>query len=256
MPALLAPLLLAALPLAPAPAEVQVPENDGWVTDLAGLLTPDQEAGLESRLDAYQRGSGHDLAVLTVPSLEGESIERLALETSRAWKLGREGENDGALFVVARDDREMRIEVGRGLEGTLTDSICGRIIREIAAPAFRKGDYHLGIAGAIDALQRTIGGESIFATGEAGRAARGIGAALGTLFFVLLMLGVLGRGRRGGGGLGGILPWLVLSQMGSGRHSGGFGGGGGFRGGGFGGGGFGGFGGGGGFSGGGASGGW
>ena len=123
----LAQLALAACALAAAP-EVQVPKNDGWVTDLAGLLSDSAERSLEALMESYRQGSGHEIALLTIPSLEGESLERYALVVGREWGLGREDVNDGALLLVSKGDRKIRIEVGRGLEGTLTDAICGRII--------------------------------------------------------------------------------------------------------------------------------
>jgi uncharacterized protein len=252
-------------------SEQSVPKNDGWVTDLAGLLTPEQEQQLEARMESYRRGSGHDIALLTVPSLNGEPIERYALRVAREWKLGSaEGKdkNDGALLVVAKADRTMRIEVGRGLEGTLPDIICGRIIRDVITPAFQRGDFSGGLRDGVEALQRAAGGD--YAPLPEPKPHHGSGGAgfIPILFVLLLVFGFLRRRFRGGGGGGtggSIWPWLILANTLSssrGRRGGGFGGfGGGFGGGGFGGGssgggGFGGFGGGGGFSGGGASGRW
>src|SRR5690606_1338357 len=124
-----ASLALFATLLAPvATAQIDVPENDGWVTDLAGFLTPEQERELERMMESYRTGTTHEIALLTVPDLGGQPIERLALEVGRAWGLGTEERNNGALLVVAREERKIRIEVGRGLEGTLTDAISSRII--------------------------------------------------------------------------------------------------------------------------------
>ncbi len=142
--------------------------------------------------------------------------------------------------------------MGRGLEGTLTDSISGRIIRDVIAPEFRDGRFYQGITAGVEAIHAAIGGDyGPIRRSRGGQAAGGGGvgcmAVVFNLFFFGLLFGAMGR-RRGRGGMGGILPWLVLANMGGGRASGGgFGGGGG---------GFSGFGGGGGFSGGGASGGW
>ena len=131
--------LTAALGLLASASGLQaVPANDGWVTDLAGLLSAEQEAALEARMESYRAGSGHEVALLTLPELGGESIERLALSTGRAWGIGGAEQNDGALILVAVAERKVRIEVGRGLEGSLTDSIAGRIIRDVMAPAFKR----------------------------------------------------------------------------------------------------------------------
>jgi len=247
-------LLAACLLTSVATAQVEVPRNDGFVTDLAGVLDAGQESSLEALMESYRSGTGHELALLTVPSLGGQPIERFALETARDWKIGRKGENDGALLVLSTGDREMRIEVGRGLEGGLTDSIAGRIIRDVIAPEFKRGRYYEGLDAGIRAMHAAIGGDygALQRTNRGRRSMRAV--ELLTLIPILFLFLILGnRGRRGGGGGGSmLLPFLLMGNM-SGR-SGGYGGGrGGFGGGG---GGFGGFGGGGGFSGGGASGGW
>lgn len=250
-------------------AEVEVPANDGWVTDLAGMLTPAQEERLERRMESYKRGSTNEIALLTVPSLGGETLERFALEVGRAWELGGKDAQNGALLLVAQQDRGIRIEVGRGLEGTLTDSISGRIVRDVITPEFKAGRFESGLAAGVAAMQKAAGGD--YADLPAPRRQRSVprsaASALASFFFliVFLFLGGIGgllrgsrrgiRSRRGTRGFGGGLagPLIVGSMLGG---RGGFGGG---RSSGFGGsfgGGFSGFGGGGGFSGGGASGGW
>lgn len=253
----LAPLLLVGLLAAPlrAAQSPDVPANDGWVTDLADLLTPAQEAALEEQMESYKRGSGQDVALLTVPELKGTTIERLALEVGRTWKLGQVGEDVSALLVVSREEREVRIEVGRGGEGSLTDAISGRIVRDVIVPAFKRGDYDGGLRAGVEAIHAALGGN--YAPLE-----RSPGAANGRASFVPVVLGVLfllfilGSNHRGGrGGRGSALPWILLGNALGSSGRGGLGGG--FGGGlGGGGGGFSGFGGGGGFSGGGATGRW
>ncbi len=253
---LLATLCLTGLPLAAASPPVQeVPPNDGWVTDLAGVLSPEEEASLEALMESYRSGTTHEIALLTIPSLEGESLERLSLETARKWGLGGEGANNGALLLVSVGDRKLRIEVGRGLEGTLTDAISARIIRDVIAPEFQRGDYPSGVRKGIEAMHAAIGGDYGPIETSRGAQKRSVGGFAMGLFFVFVLLSVLGRGRGPGGrgrGSEGFWTYLMLSALAS---SGGGGRGGGWSSGG-GGGGFGGFGGGGGFSGGGASGGW
>jgi uncharacterized protein len=256
--------LLAALS-AGAPGAEALPANDGWVTDRAAILAQGEERALEEELASYAKKTGHELAVLTLPELGGRPIEQLALETTRAWKIGREGVNDGALLLVAKEERQIRIEVLRGLEGTLTDSVCGRIIRDVIVPRFRSGDWYAGLSAGVKAMQAAIGGEPL----PVGAAARRRGSPAGTLLVFglvfLLIITTLARSRAGRGfshplgrGRRGLGP-LVFLPGSLGRGSGGFGGGVFGGGGGFGGGrggGFGGFGGGGGSSGGGASGRW
>jgi len=205
-------------------------------------------------MESYKAGTQQDVALLTVPDLGGQPIDRYALEVARAWKMGTAGADDGALLVVSKNDRKVRIEVARSIEDRLTDAICGRIIRNELAPSFRAGDYYGGLRRAVEAMHAAIGGE--YADPPAARAPAQLGVV--ALFIVVMIVIALLRGRRGGPriGGGGMGPfWLGMMLGGTGRH-GGFGGGG-LGGGGFGGGGFGGFGGGGGgFRGGGASGGW
>ena len=139
---MLVPILLAIL--AVAPRELAVPKNDGWVTDLAGMLSPTQERELETLMESYKQGTTHEIALLTIPSLEGDDLERFALRVGREWGIGGKGKNNGAILVVSKADRAVRIEVGRGLEGNLTDSISGRIIRNVIVPEFKQGRFAAG----------------------------------------------------------------------------------------------------------------
>ena len=241
---------LLGLALAVASAPADVPAHSGWVTDLGELLDAGEERSLAELCESYRQGTGHDLAVLTVPSLDGASLEGFALEVARSWGLGSKETQDGALLLVVRDSRQMRIEVGRGLEGLLPDAICARILRDVIAPQFRSGDFGGGIRAGLSAMQSAIGGD-LAPLERSSRRRHAPGVGLLVLFLLMIVMGALGGRRHWRGGLS-PMGWFFLgSALGRGRH-----GGGGFGGGGFGGGGFGGFGGGGGFSGGGASGGW
>jgi len=244
--------------------EQPVPRNDGWVTDLAGLLDATEEQQLETLMESYRSGSGHDIALLTVPDLQGEPVEEFARRVAREWKLGSKDKSEGALLVVSKGDRQLRIEVGRGLEGTLTDAVSGRVIRDVITPRFQDGDFAGGLRQGLEALHKAAGGD-YGALPERRAAPSSAWLAIPFLAFMLLMIFVITRrrGRRGprGRSRGSVWPWLLMDA--ATRGGGGFGGGGlggsqgGFGGGfGGGGGGFGGFGGGGGFSGGGASGKW
>lgn len=229
--------------LAPAALALEVPPLEGRINDRAALLTPEQRARLETRLAAYEQKTGHQLVLLTIPSLEGDPIEDYALRVAEAWKLGRKDRDDGVLLVIAAQDRQVRFEVGYGLEGELPDALVGRIIREVIAPAFRQGDFAGGIGSAIGAAIAATGGEGEPLPEPAPvrqRRSPGIPPLLLLLVLAVLFLGGGAGGRRGPRYFGG--------------HVMGFGGFGGRSGGGFGGGGFGG--GGGGFGGGGASGRW
>ena len=265
-----------------------VPTLATHLTDTVGLLPEARRAALENRLVQLEQQNGAQVAVLIVATTRPEDVAAYALRVVEAWRLGRKGVDDGLLFVVAKDDRRMRIEVGYGLEGAVPDAVAKQIIAEVVAPRFRAGDFPGGVEAGVDAIAARIAGAGL----PAPPADRGAGPDIGESDFGgMLMLAVIvaiglggvlraifGRllgaavasGVVGGGvwlltgaltiGLiGAALAFffvLVAGTGGASRHSGGpwIGGGGGFGGGGGGGGGW--SGGGGGFGGGGASGGW
>ena len=108
----------------------EVPYLSGRVNDVAGVLSNSTHAELESLLKAHEDSTSNQVVVLIVPGLEGESLEGYSIKVAETWKLGRRGKDNGVLLLVARDDRKVRIEVGRGLEGDLTDQLCGMIIHD------------------------------------------------------------------------------------------------------------------------------
>ena len=273
-------------------ADVPVPAPSSYVTDLTGTLTPAEAGDLDQRLHAFEAQKGSQLTVLIVPTTAPETIAQYGIRVAEQWKAGRKNVDDGAILLIAKGDRTVRIEVGYGLEGALTDETSGRIIREIITPRFREGNFYGGISAGIEEMMRVINGEPLPPPPPRGERSGSQLRVLAPIFFLLiLVLGGFTRsslGRFPGaivtGGVLGLLAWLVAgafavaifagligffftllggvggSMMGGSRYGGwggGFGGGfggGGFGGGGFGGGGF--SGGGGGFGGGGASGRW
>jgi uncharacterized protein len=267
-------------------AQVAVPPLKGRVTDLTGTLTQEQAASLEQMLQSFEARKGSQIAVLMVPTVEPEAIEQYALRVAEQWKIGRAKIDDGAILVVAKNDRALRIEVGYGLEGALNDATANRIIREVIVPRFREGDFYGGINAGVDRMIRVIDGEPLpEPTRPEPQVGGGIGQSLPVLLILAMVVGgvlrrMLGRvfGSMAAGGVVGGLAWLLVGALsvaaiagilaflftlvgggGVGRRyyggfPGGFGGGGFGRGGGIGGGGF--RGGGGGFGGGGASGRW
>jgi uncharacterized protein len=156
---LLAALVLVVLACAPVPAADLMPLT-GRVVDGAGLIDPATEAALTATLAAFEAKSSDQIVVATLESLGGEPIENFANRQFRAWGLGQAGENNGILLVVARDDRKMRIEVGYGLEGTLTDLHSRLIIENTMVPAFRAGDFSGGISRAVDDIILVLEGNA------------------------------------------------------------------------------------------------
>jgi len=230
----------------------EVPPLSGPVNDYAAILSADEKETLESFLLALDRQTGVQIAVLTIPSLEGESLESFSLKTVEQWKLGQQGEDNGALLLVSLGDRAVRIETGYGLEGTLTDAKSGLIIRNVIAPRFREGKYGAGILEAVRNMagiatdNREILSESV----KNPQKEKSGGNLAGLLFIIVFYLIMRAGFHRRGGLFAGLLLGSMLGGRrggsGGGFSSGGFGG---FSGGGF-------SGGGGGFGGGGASGGW
>jgi uncharacterized protein len=150
----LARFLLAAAMLATAAALAapSLPQLTGRVVDLAGVLSPAAEQALSERLAEHERRTSNQVVVATVPSLQGYDIERYAVELFRAWSLGRQDRNNGVLLLVAPNERAVRIEVGYGLEGTLTDALASEIIRNRILPRLRMGDLAGGIASGVDGI--------------------------------------------------------------------------------------------------------
>ena len=252
---LLAVLLAVAATLGFAGAATNFPALTGRVVDQAGILNPITRADLETKLAALEQKSGIQLVVATVPSLDGEEIEPYANELFRQWKLGEAKKNNGALLLIAPNERRVRIEVGYGLEGTLTDATSKVIISNAIAPRFKAGDFNGGVTRGIDDIITVL-------TTDAGEWQKkpeiraednpSLFEALAPFLIFLVFMWIVSRFRNRGQLAGNI----IVLPTGIGR-GGGYGGG--FGGGGFGGG----FGGGGGFSGGGgwsggggASGGW
>lgn len=139
-------------------AQINLPPLTGRVVDLAGVLPPDREAALVARLAAHEQATSNQLVVATVPSLQGYDIERFAVDMFRAWRLGQGDRDNGVLLLVAPTERAVRIEVGYGLEGSLTDAIGDDIIRNRILPRFRDGDLPGGIEAGTDAILATIEG--------------------------------------------------------------------------------------------------
>ena len=155
-----------ALLLAVIAAGADVPFLSGRVTDNAEILTEGMRRTLTERLKSHEESTGNQIAILTVSSLGGENIEEYASSVFGAWKLGQKGKDNGVLVIVVPNDRRMRIEVGYGLESTLTDLLAGRIIRNIMAPRFKEGDFDGGIEAAVKAIIGTLEGSEVPETSE------------------------------------------------------------------------------------------
>jgi uncharacterized protein len=206
------------LGLALPAAALDVPAPAGYVTDRAGMLSAATEQRLERALRSFEESDSTQIAVLTIPALEGESLEEYALRVAETWGIGQMEHDNGALLLVARDDRKIRIEVGYGLEGRLTDLLAGRIIDNEITPRFRQGDFDGGITAGVGAMVQAVRGEY---QGEGRPSGKRKRSPFGLLFFLFFLGPALlriflphsrsrrsgiwygGFGGRGGGGFGG-----------------------------------------------------
>lgn len=204
-------------------ADVAVPPLTGRVVDQTGTLTSAQIATLDRALQAFEQRKGSQIAVLLVPTTAPETIEQFSIRVAEAWKIGRNKIDDGAILVIAKDDRVLRIEVGYGLEGALTDVTSRRIIDEVITPKFRDGDFAGGVTAGVDRMIGVIDGEPL---PEPGRRRDGVDFldSLGVIgpfaFFAVLVFGGVFRamfGRLLGsavtGGLVGLAIWFMAGTL-------------------------------------------
>ena len=141
-----------------AAVEAEIPYLTGRVVDTAGMLSEADEAELTQQLENLEKATSAQVVVLTIDTLGGEAIEDYSLRVAETWKLGQEGRDDGVLFLIVRDDRKMRLEVGYGLEPMLTDALSRRILSEVVTPKFRAGDYPAGIEAGVGAVVSVVEG--------------------------------------------------------------------------------------------------
>lgn len=151
---------LCALVLFSAPAfALDVPPLRAHVNDYAGMLSSGAVQELEQRLSVFERSDSTQIVVLTVPTLAGENPEEYSIKVAEAWRIGQKGVDNGAILLIAKQERKVRIEVGRGLEGKLTDLVSGRIIRNEMAPRFKGGDFDGGVIAGVAAIMAAVKGE-------------------------------------------------------------------------------------------------
>jgi uncharacterized protein len=242
--------LALALKFAGAQDFAPVPPLNGHVTDAIGMLRPEQRNALENVLQEYETRTGSQIAVLLVGSTAPEAIEQYGIRVAEEWKIGRKGVDDGVILIVARDNppalRRLRIEAGRGVQGTLTDAQSKRILQDVIAPHFRQNDFYGGLAAGVSAISSLLDKEQFPAPKRQSDSGQeeDIGSLLPILFILFVIFAIMmsrSRSRRSlssdgwGRNAGIILGSGLGNAMGRGSYGGGFGGGGrgGFDGGGF-----------------------
>ena len=199
-------------------AALEVPYLSGRVNDTADLIPPETEERIEGKLADLEELTGAQMAVLTIPSLEGEVLEEYSFRVAETWGLGREEQDDGLLLLIARDDRKMRFEVGYGLEGDLTDAQAGRILNNILRPAFRAGEFGDGIEAGVDAVVGTLQGMDVIPPDTVASPANDISDApiLFQVFFLgifLLVVGTFSMAALFGSGCQSWFLWLFLTPF-------------------------------------------
>lgn len=232
---------LVLLPLFSA-AQLTIPEHGGvWVHDQANVLSASGVSELEYMLKAERDSTSNQIAVLIIPSLEGEALEDYSLRVAEKWKIGNKEKDNGVLLLIAISDRMIRIESGYGMEGVLTDALSSRINRNEIAPYFRQNDFDGGVKAGVLAIMKSIKGE--YKNDEPARKKSRKSSPLFTLIVLLIVIIAMARRKGGGGGRSGGYwssgaGWLGMGggfgggSSGGGGFGGDFGGGGGFGGGG------------------------
>ncbi|HMH29736.1 MAG TPA: YgcG family protein, partial [Steroidobacteraceae bacterium] len=205
-----------ALARADVAGEVAVPPVTARVTDLTGTLSGAAVARIEAKLKDLEAKKGSQVAVLIVPTTQPEEIEQYGIRVAEAWKLGRKGVDDGAILLVAKDDRRVRIEVGQGLEGALPDAIANRIVTETITPHFKQADFDGGVEAGVNQIISVINGEALPAPDKKWERHSGLGNLLPVLLIVVFVAGgvlraMFGRlfGSIATGGLAGGIVWLL-----------------------------------------------
>ncbi|HLZ03512.1 MAG TPA: YgcG family protein [Bradyrhizobium sp.] len=206
-------------------ADVDVPQLKGRVVDLTNTLTSDTIDTLNQRIRSFEQRKGSQIAVLIVPTTQPETIEQYSIRVAEAWKIGRKKIDDGTLLVIAKNDHKLRIEVGYGLEGALTDVTSRRIIDEVIAPRFKTGDFAGGISAGLTRMIGVIDGEPLPA--PAPEASHGSDVdwnmlssiapffVVGAIFVGVVLRAMLGPliGAGAAGGLVGVIAWLVVGSL-------------------------------------------
>jgi uncharacterized protein len=192
---------------------LEVPQLASHVNDYAGMISKENAAELEKELTRFEQTDSTQIVILTIPSLEGEDLEGFSIKVAEAWKIGQKGVDNGAILLVVKNDRKVRIEVGRGLEGKLTDLVSGRIIRDRIIPAFKAGDYDTGVKDGVRGIIEVVRGE-YKAPEQTSRTKRaGVPPILTLLIFLFIALVFAGAVSRVLGAATGAVGLPVAAKL-------------------------------------------
>jgi uncharacterized protein len=192
---------------------LDIPKLQGYVNDYAGMISPEAKGELTRELAAFEKTDSTQIVVLTVPSLEGGEIEDFGIRVADSWKIGQKGKDNGVIFIVAKQERKMRIEVGMGLEGRLTDLMAGRIVDLVVKPRFKRGDYDGGFIAGVSAIIDATRGEFKSEGNHVQQGRERYSRALTLLIFGGIALLVLGSVSRVVGAISGAVGLPVLANV-------------------------------------------
>jgi uncharacterized protein len=197
---------------------LDLPPLRGHVNDYAGMLTPTRALALEQQLSDFEMSDSTQIVLLTIPTLDGENLEEFSIKVAESWKIGQKGVDNGVILLIAKAERKVRIEVGRGLEGKLTDLVSGRIIRAEIAPKFKTDDFDGGITAGVKALIEVSRGEYQAAPRDLHQGKKGAPPLFTLLVFLsvaAVFLSSFSRYLSGAVGAAGlpIIAWLTFPGL-------------------------------------------
>jgi uncharacterized protein len=204
-------LLMFALPL--SVHALDVPALRGHVNDYAGILSPGTVQKLETDLGNFEKSDSTQIVVLTIPSLAGENLEEYSIRVAETWKIGQKKLDNGAILLISKQDRKIRIEVGRGLEGKLTDLVSGRIIRGEIVPRFKAGDFDGGVLAGVSAIMAVVKGEYAAQPRDLRQSRKSLQPIFTLLIFFLVACVFLGAMSRLLGGIAGAVGLPLITFL-------------------------------------------
>jgi uncharacterized protein len=192
---------------------LDVPPLRGYVNDYANMISPSVKAGIENELKVFEQTDSTQIVILTIPSLEGEVIEEFGIKVGDAWKIGQKTKDNGLIFIVSKQDRKVRIEVGRGLEGRMTDLMAGRIVDLVIKPRFKRGDFDGGFVAGVHAMIDATRGEFKPDVNHSRQRQDSFSSIVSALIFSSIIILMLGSFSRILGGVAGAAIFPVLARL-------------------------------------------
>ncbi len=192
---------------------LDVPELRSHVNDYAGLFSPAAAQELEQRLSNFERSDSTQIVVLTIPTLAGENLEEYSIKVAETWRIGQKKLDNGAILLIAKQEHKVRIEVGRGLEGKLTDLVAGRIIRGDISPRFKAGDFDGGVSAGVSAIMAVVRGEYQARLRDLQQGEKGAPPIFTLLIFLFVACVFLGALSKVLGGLAGAVGLPIIASL-------------------------------------------